>query len=108
MNPDEKKKILKELGGLDEVTYDELVNEFVRYTLEKLPDLKRAVDANNEEQIKTMAHMVKGSSSNLRLTEVHEAARNLEYSVKENKGSNAIKRYYNELKLELGKMVPKD
>ena len=86
----EKHKILEELGGLDEATYDELVRECLVQTLSEIQQLKKALGKNDLEAVAKIAHGIRGSAGNLRLAQVQEAAKGVESSAKENKVPEAI------------------
>lgn len=72
----ERLAVLHRTGG------PELVNELIALYLDEMPDrleiVRTAVEENNAEALRSMAHKIKGSSSNLGLPEVASASGILE------------------------------
>ncbi len=85
MDKAKKQKILKELGGISENVYDELVNEIILQIKGQIPELKGLLNRNDFDSMAKIAHSIKGSSGNLRFTKMQEAAKALEFAVKEKK-----------------------
>jgi HPt (histidine-containing phosphotransfer) domain-containing protein len=86
----DKAKILAELGGIDEGIYDSLVAEHLNQTKERCQEIKRMLDAENIEAVGELAHSIKGSSGNLRLTPLYDAALVLERAAKEKEKSTQL------------------
>lgn len=85
MSPEEKKRILSELGGLPEEVYNSLVLELITQTDQKVSEIKQALQDNDFDVIAKLAHSVKGAAGNLRIFAVHEAARDVEMEAKESR-----------------------
>lgn len=71
MDPLEKKKILAELGDIPEEVYDDLARVFIGQLAGRVPELGQALRSGNREDLKKMAHTLKGTSGNLRLHKVY-------------------------------------
>jgi HPt (histidine-containing phosphotransfer) domain-containing protein len=71
----------KDLGeelGLEEDEYRELIELFMETGQSDLSQLKIALDAGDAETVARRAHTLSGSSGNLRIMELHEAAKRIE------------------------------
>lgn len=74
----DKIKILEELGGLSEEVYDQLCVLFIDDAKIKIAELKTAIQILNYDQIKLLAHSIKGASGNLRIIHIQATAQQLE------------------------------
>ena len=61
-----------------------LVEVFLSEANKSLESLKKAIDANNLEDIFRYAHSIKGSASNLTLQEISNTAKEMEDSARKN------------------------
>lgn len=82
MNKEEKDKILKELGGIDDFIYDELVHAFIDEIRGEVVNLRACSEAQDYLKCAKIAHNIKGSSANLRIYEISEAAKEFEDLIK--------------------------
>jgi len=90
MDKEEKAKVLVELGGIDEGIYDSLVAEHLNQTKDRCLEIRKFLDENDIEQVADLAHSVKGSSGNLRLQRLYEAAQELEAAAKSGDASTSL------------------
>ncbi len=86
----EKSKILKELGGLSEAVYDELVEEFIRMAESRMAELEAAVKAMDFESLRFLAHFLQGSSGTLRLHAVTPQLQRLEEASRRRESSEVL------------------
>ena len=70
-----------------------LMEVFLETTQESLSTLKQAIDSNNFEEIHMSAHSIKGSASNLTMTEIANIAKEIEHSAKDNESINYLEKY---------------
>ncbi len=85
----DRKKVSAELG-IGEDMYDELVGEFITQGEGLTGKMKEAIGANDLDEIARIAHMLKGTSGNLRIYTIQELARVIESAAKEKRGADAI------------------
>ena len=97
MISEEKQKILQELGGIPEEVYDELVEEFKQQYKTQIVRLREALVAGDLTEARMNAHSISGTSGNLRLYGMHQAAKALEVSIKEAQGRDVIDRNFKAL-----------
>lgn len=71
-------KVLGEILGLEEDEYRELIELFMETGQADLNQLKIALDAGDAETVSRRAHTLSGASGNLRIMELHEAAKRIE------------------------------
>ncbi len=90
MDAREKEKILKELGDIPQETYDELVRFFIGQLAQAIPQLKGLVACGDWQSLAKAAHSLKGSSGNLRLSRVYEAAIRINDLAKQCRGKDDI------------------
>jgi len=79
---------LKALGeeiGLEEDEYIELVELFLETGAADYEQLKSAFDANDAPQVARSAHTLSGAAGNLRIMNIHEAAKRIERAAGENR-----------------------
>jgi histidine phosphotransfer protein HptB len=69
---------LAEELGLEEEEYSELIELFMETGQADLSQLKTALEARDAETVSRRAHTLCGSSGNMRLMELHEAAKRIE------------------------------
>jgi HPt (histidine-containing phosphotransfer) domain-containing protein len=74
-------KAIYERSGLDEAEYIELLHLFVETAGAQLRQLQVALAAGDMEQIRQIAHTLKGSAGNMGLMDMHEAALRIEKDV---------------------------
>jgi len=96
-----KRRILRELGGMKEESYDRLVHMFVTQFWDKEKALKNALGNGDKEKAADIAHSVKGTAANLRLDAVKEAAKDLEIVIKS--GRDTVQ-YLEKLDAEIRKL----
>lgn len=78
MTPEEKQQILKELGGIPEDTYNELIRELIPTLKSQVESIKSLFAGSQLVELGEVAHTVKGSAGNFRLREVYEIAASVE------------------------------
>ena len=64
--------------GLDVEDVNELLELYIETTSADLNELKAAVNAGNAEEVHQKSHSIKGSSGNLGLNELYEAAKEID------------------------------
>jgi HPt (histidine-containing phosphotransfer) domain-containing protein len=79
----DKEKILEELGGLPVEIYDELVAEHFALVKKKVHELNDLLGQCNYEEFRKVAHYIKSSSANLRLTPFQELGLEMENASRE-------------------------
>lgn len=84
MTPEEKEQILKELGGIPEDTYNELIKELIPTLKDQIAQIKALKEKNDMAELGEVAHSVKGSAGNFRLRKVYELALSVEKNAKAN------------------------
>jgi len=77
-------KELAQRLGLEEEEYLELLELFVETTGSNLAKLQGGLDASDSRQVLEAAHTIKGSSANLGLMEISEAAKGIEEKARQN------------------------
>lgn len=85
----DRKKVSAELG-IGEDIYGELVGEFISQGEAQAGKMKEAIESNDLDEIARIAHMVKGTSGNLRINIIQELARSIESAAKEKKDVDTI------------------
>lgn len=90
MDTDKKRQVLEELGGISEDVYDDLVKDFLAQAHESLDKLKGLLNNQDFTGVKGTLHFIKGSSGNLRLSEIYELVKGLEEKAVE-KNEQALK-----------------
>ncbi|MGQ9608791.1 MAG: PAS domain S-box protein [bacterium] len=63
--------------------FNELISIFINDTADRINELKSAANHNDISALERIAHSIKGSASNIGAIEVSNAAKNLEYTVKD-------------------------
>jgi len=76
--------VLNELKEMMEDDFDELISVFESDAKLQIANCKSAIDASDAEDVRRIAHTLKGSSSNLGLTDLSESCRILEFEAAEN------------------------
>lgn len=97
MISEQKQKILQELGGIPEEVYDELIEEFKQQYKTQIVRLREALAAGDLTEAKMSAHAISGTSGNLRLYQMHQAAKTLEVAIKDSQGHDVIERSFKAL-----------
>jgi len=103
----DKEKILRELG-FEESFIKELFDIYLKDAAKTLSKLEVAINAEDIESIKSLGHSLKGSSANLRITEVQQKALAMEMEAKGAKDKQTFLRLLEDLKgqqQELEKIV---
>jgi len=90
MDKEAKQRILDDLGGIPEAVYDELLNDLIKQVRDNLAELNKSLPGEDFDSISKIAHTIKGSSANLRMTKISEAAKALEISAKEEKDKQTL------------------
>ncbi len=98
MDKAQKQKILDELGGIPEEIYDKLVVKLFEQIMDTLPKIKEALGLQDHEAVKRLAHSIKGSAGNLRISYIHLKAKELEFSAIEKKDFGLIAQQLDQLK----------
>ncbi|MEW6219026.1 MAG: Hpt domain-containing protein [Thermodesulfobacteriota bacterium] len=57
----------------------EMLQEFVQLTSEQLPQLVEAIAAGNSDEVRSLAHSIKGAAANLCVEKMAADAKTLEY-----------------------------
>lgn len=70
--------------GLEEEEYLELLELFLETTESNLEKLRVGIDRGNTEEVVASSHSIKGSSANLGLEEISEAAKGVEEKARQN------------------------
>lgn len=97
----QKKKILEELGGIDEACYDELVKEFIVLADKMILEAEKLLREDNLDGVSKTAHSIKGSSGNLRINTIYEIAKLFETVAYEKKDKKEVAAAFEKLVLEL-------
>ena len=103
----DKEKILKELG-FEDAFIKELFDLYLKDAAETIGKLEAAITAGDIDAVKSLGHSLKGSSGNLRITEVQQKALAVEMEAKGAKDTQVFLRLLGELKVqqqELEKIV---
>lgn len=103
----DKEKIRKEMG-FEESFIKELFDVYRKDAAEILEKLETAVAVGDMEAVKGLGHSLKGSSGNLRITEVQRTALAVEMEARGTKDKPALLRLLQELRTlheELEKIV---
>ncbi len=79
MNAEEQAKLL----GLDEDEFFELVELFVETTASDLAKLESAISNGTAGPVVEAAHSIKGAAANLGFPDIHELAKNIEMSARQ-------------------------
>ncbi len=90
LDKSDKQRILKELGDLPEEVYDELVEMFIAQARPQIAEIRECLTKKDLPRIAFLAHTVKGTSANLRIAPIFEAAKTLEAEVKADARSEVI------------------
>lgn len=100
----DKQKAIQELGVPEEL-FNELLTIFVQQTGESITKMEEFRQSDNVEEIKKLGHFIKGTAGNLRINEIFEVAKFIEYFDKEKTDIKELddniaklKDLYNELK----------
>lgn len=106
MNPADHVDIdaLAELKDIMEDEFDILIDTFVNDSEAKIETLSQVIAAADAEELRKVAHSLKGSSSNVCAAQFSELARQLEHMGKEGstEGADAI---FEQLKQEFAQVV---
>ena len=95
----DKEKILRELG-FEESFIKELFDIYLKDAAETIAKLEAAVNTGDIESIRSLGHSLKGSSANLRITEVQQKALAVEMEAKGAKDKQVFLRLIQELKVQ--------
>lgn len=95
---------LAEELGLDEEEYRELIELFMETGQADLSQLKTALEAGDAETASRRAHTLSGSSGNMRLMELHEAAKRIELAADDGR-LNSLSDDLNALEEGFGKIA---
>ena len=93
----DRERALGELG-IPSQMYDELLQIFKVQTESTLQELEGVVASSNHTEIAKLAHSIKGSAGNLRLDELQELARKIEFAAKGNADMAGISSDFTNLK----------
>ncbi len=89
MDPNRKRAVSQELGIPVEV-YEELLTDYFKDGSERIALLVEAVGRNDLSAVAETAHALKGSSQNLRITDIAELAKQLESAAKSGRPADLI------------------
>ena len=99
----DKKKVIAELN-LDEETFNELLQDFIKQSEKAIGDLDTAIGADAFDEVAKIGHFIKGSSGNLRITRMHTLAGKIEMIAKDNQNKGEIEENSERLKKELKRL----
>jgi len=99
----DKQKAIKELGVPEEL-YRELVFGFVEQSVVVIQNLEGAVRDNNYEEVAKGAHFIKGAAGNLRIEEIHVAAKELEAVAKGDRNPGMMEKRMGDLRNAMEEM----
>jgi len=80
---------LNELKEIMEDEFNILISVFISDGKDQIENLKQAIGSSNPEDIRRIAHTLKGSSSNLGLHHLSELSKTLEHNAADNKLDDA-------------------
>ncbi|MCG8311682.1 MAG: Hpt domain-containing protein [Pseudomonadales bacterium] len=86
---------LGELKDIMEDEFDILIDTFIADSEAKIATLQEVIDAADAEELRKVAHSLKGSSSNICAAQFSELARQLEHMGKEGSTDGAAAIYEN-------------
>lgn len=89
----DKDEILKQLNGIPEDVYDEIVLGFYEETRGRLKDISEAIGVFDQSALVRLAHGIKGSAANLRLVHIQEIAETLQKAAESNDQAQVIKSF---------------
>ncbi|MCW8931524.1 MAG: Hpt domain-containing protein [Gammaproteobacteria bacterium] len=75
---------LNELKEIMEDDFDELISVFISDSQTQIKSLQEAINSSNSEDIRRIAHTLKGSSANLGINDLSESCRVLEHKAADN------------------------
>lgn len=82
---------------------EKLIKSFSKTLFDKIEKLEVLIPENNIEQIRAIMHEVKGTSGNLRLTDIYRSADKMHVAVKSSEEKNIILGFFEEFKKESNK-----
>ena len=80
---------LNELKEIMEDEFTELVTVFITDGIKQIDDLRQAIAASEADNIRRIAHTLKGSSSNLGINGLSELSKTLEFKAADNQLNGA-------------------
>ena len=101
---------LNELKEIMEDEFNVLVSIFISDGKNQIDNLRLSIDSSNTEDVKRIAHTLKGTSSNLGVSHLSELCKTLEHNAADNKLEDAnelwqkILSEYEEVKATLEKL----
>jgi CheY-like chemotaxis protein len=99
----DEQKAIKELG-VPEALYRELLLGFIDQFAATMLNLEKAFQGRDFEGVAKAAHFIKGAAGNLRIEEIHVAAKELEAVAKGSQDASAVEGLVGRLKNALGKI----
>ena len=84
---------VKKEFGFDDDIVKELLNDFSENTRTQLKELEEAIIKKDTEQVTQIAHSIKGAAGNLRMNEIFELSKKLEFMGRENNLSEAMQTF---------------
>ena len=93
----DREKAFRELD-MPEDLYNELLNMFIEQTESALKTLEKIIDNKNYEEIRKSAHLIHGSSGNLRIEGIQSIAKEVEIGSVEKQDINILKRNIGKLR----------
>ncbi|MFP4040703.1 MAG: Hpt domain-containing protein [Desulfosudaceae bacterium] len=82
-------KNLTETYGVDADEASEIIEVFIKTSRSDLARIEAAVTSGDAEAAANASHSIKGAAGNLGLTEIYEAARNIEQDFRQNRLTEA-------------------
>lgn len=79
--------------GFDDDIVKELLNDFFESTKLQLNELEQAINNSDAEQITQISHSIKGAAGNLRMDDIFELSKKLEFMGRENNLNEAMQTF---------------
>ena len=79
--------------GFDDDIVKELLNDFFESTKLQLKELEQAISNSDAEQITQISHSIKGAAGNLRMDDIFELSKKLEFMGRENNLDEAMQTF---------------
>lgn len=95
MNQEDKKRALAELPGVSEEVYDELLHGLCRQAKERLPKLQEALDSNDLDAVKDLAHFISGCAGNLRVETLYQHTKDLQKFAEDKEENGVLLKTFN-------------
>ena len=84
---------VKDEFKFDDDIVNELLHDFFENTKIQLKELEQAIKENNFEQVTQIAHSIKGAAGNLRMNDIFELSKKLEFMGRDNNLNEALQSF---------------